>query len=392
MRKKYIFGKKLYISILTTIVVLLTTVATTFAWVGVFANSTFDTFNIGIKNLSLEEYGVEISLTGEDGTFSDVIQSEDIKRVILKNWGYSDVQIETYGVEGLFYNLNLDQCTTLPIVQDNKIVSFGSFTDIEGNPTHNYYTFDIYVAAIHSIKNEIASSSDFKLDVYLAKDIMTGTQKERVIINPFIYPDGFVNPLSGTNLKDGFTPILASTTINKAKVDSKSAYRVGFEKYKVVDKGHPEQYSNENPLSSIIYSGDNYNYPTYNENSSTYEFGGILEDDLNMAIGYYNSYEYKYAATRLKSVSATESNADIFAGDIYTIRGVEGTNPDKIFNSSTNHLIDSTNVSEQIDIEHMMKIKISFWIEGWDADCFNILNKAPVSLKIGFQLKNEDEF
>ena len=44
MRKKYIFGKKLYISVLTSILVLLTTVATTFAWVGVFANSTFDTF------------------------------------------------------------------------------------------------------------------------------------------------------------------------------------------------------------------------------------------------------------------------------------------------------------------------------------------------------------
>ena len=61
MRKKYIFGKKLYISVLTSILVLLTTVATTFAWVGVFANSTFESFNIGIKASSLEEYNVEIS-------------------------------------------------------------------------------------------------------------------------------------------------------------------------------------------------------------------------------------------------------------------------------------------------------------------------------------------
>ena len=61
MRKKYIFGKKLYISVLTSILVLLTTVATTFAWVGVFANSTFETFNIDLKASHLDEYGIEIS-------------------------------------------------------------------------------------------------------------------------------------------------------------------------------------------------------------------------------------------------------------------------------------------------------------------------------------------
>ena len=54
MRKKYIFGKKLYISVLTSILVLLTTVATTFAWVGVFANSTFESFDIDIKLSNLE--------------------------------------------------------------------------------------------------------------------------------------------------------------------------------------------------------------------------------------------------------------------------------------------------------------------------------------------------
>ena len=72
MRKKYIFGKKLYISILTSILVLLTTVATTFAWVGVFANSTFDQFDFNIKSSSLEEYGIEISLSGKENSFSDL--------------------------------------------------------------------------------------------------------------------------------------------------------------------------------------------------------------------------------------------------------------------------------------------------------------------------------
>ena len=83
MRKKYIFGKKLYISVLTSILVLLTTVATTFAWVGVFANSTFESFDVIIKASGLEEYGIVISATGEEGTFSDSISSTSIKRQIL---------------------------------------------------------------------------------------------------------------------------------------------------------------------------------------------------------------------------------------------------------------------------------------------------------------------
>ena len=41
-------------------------------------------FDIDIKLSNLEEYGLEISLTGEEGTFSDTISSEEIKKAILK--------------------------------------------------------------------------------------------------------------------------------------------------------------------------------------------------------------------------------------------------------------------------------------------------------------------
>ena len=59
---------------------------------------------------------------------------------------------------------------------------------------------------------------------------------------------------------------------------------IAFEKYKVVDRGHASEYTDsDEPLSAIIYSGDKYNYPTYNTLTNTYEFGGILPDDYNLS-------------------------------------------------------------------------------------------------------------
>ena len=105
MRKKYIFGKKLYISVLTSILVLLTTVATTFAWVGVFANSTFEQFDFSLKSSDLEEYGVEISLDGIK--FSEDISFDLIKPQILKNFGYKNVDYMTeQQINSLFNSLN----------------------------------------------------------------------------------------------------------------------------------------------------------------------------------------------------------------------------------------------------------------------------------------------
>ena len=104
MRKKYIFGKKLYISVLTSILVLLTTVATTFAWVGVFANSTFESFDIDIRASKLDEYSLEISSDGVN--FSDSISFDSLKKQILMNWGYTEEQLYSDDKINLYYYIN----------------------------------------------------------------------------------------------------------------------------------------------------------------------------------------------------------------------------------------------------------------------------------------------
>ena len=384
MRKKYIFGKKLYISVLTSILVLLTTVATTFAWVGVFANSTFEQFDVTIKASSLEEYGVVLSATGEEGSFSDTIKSIDIKRQILKNWGYHpDYLINDNDVNRLFALITMDQCTNLPIINDGKIKKLGQFKTIERFDTKHYFKFDIYISAISFYDASSNSSSSFLMDVFIGDGLLTGTEKYFPLTGSFTYPTSFISPL--TNLPNGIRPIIAGETITVVSVNSASSARVAFEKYPSVSLGHPELYDESSePTSTVIYTGDKYNYPTYNEKTGIYEFGGILQDAINLSTNYYNKYDHIYQKNGVNSVA--------LPSEMYEARGVESPTKDLILSSSTNHLINSSIPSEHISLNQMAKITVYLWFEGWDADCFNVINNSPVKLNISLSMSNEDVF
>ena len=385
MRKKYIFGKKLYISILTTIVVLFTTVATTFAWVGVFANSTFDEFEFNIKASSLEEYSLEISTNGID--FSDTIQFSEIKKQILLNWGYPEEQLYNNDrIDFLYSTLIHDQCTTIPVVQDNKIIRFNQFTDVHGDLTTKYYKFDIYISARKNYDTSV--TNDYNLDVFLGKKMLSGHINGKKLINPITFPSDFENPYDNLinngvfQLPNGYRTVIANETVSYARVDSASACRVGFEKYPVVEKYHPEAYnSTQLPNSGIIYQTD-YEYPVYNENDDVYSFGAILPNSSNFATLNYNASEWQFTNWKYWTMSIPD--------EILSTRGVDSITKDTVLSTSTNHLIDSTNSNEKIGVNQMMKMTIYFWFEGWDADCWNAINASPVNIDITFLPRNEE--
>jgi len=381
MRKKYLFGKKLYISVLTSILVLLTTIATTFAWVGVFANSTFESFDVIIKASGLEEYGIVISATGEEGTFSDSISSTSIKRQILANWGYHDSEVmDDNTVNNLFSSLNMHQCTNTPIVNGNKIQKLGQFKTIEGNDTRQYYKFDIYISSTRFY--EKSSSSSFLLDAYLNPGLLQAKTKQYRLLGTVPFPSSYVSPL--TDLPNGIRAINGGEEFLEVNSNVASAARVAFEKYEVVERGVPSLYVGKEPISTIIYSGDSYNYPTYNEIDNIHEFGGILPDAYNFAALYYNYYDFVNAKNGVNHVSVP--------AELYNIRGVESETADRTLHSTTNHLIDSQNNEEKIGLSTMMKVSISFWIEGWDADCYSVLDRNPITLSVSLSLANEEIF
>lgn len=390
MRKKYIFGKKLYISVLTSILVLLTTVATTFAWVGVFANSTFEQFDIGIRVSNLDEYNIDISLDGINFSKSGIIEGTELQKQILLNWGYSESVLDNdEKIQYLFSKLNQDQCTTVPVVQNNKIINLGDFVDVYGNKTNKYFKFDLYISA-KKVIDVNSSSNEFHLDVFLNENLMSGRlAKERRLFNPVTFKDTFINPydqMIENNLMvlpTGYRTVKAGETITSAKINPASASRMAFEKYEVVEKYHPEQYDLESkPQSAVIYQ-NGYEYPVYDELNNIYNFGAILPNEENFATLNYNLSEWQYAQQGHWVMD--------LPNEIWETRGVESSTKDFVISKENNHLIDSTNPKEQIDVEHMMKVTVYFWFEGWDADCFNSINASIVDFNITLLMSNEDK-
>ena len=75
-------AKRMYFSILMFCFSLVAIGFTTYAWYGIASNSTFDTFTINLKQNEAEdsEYGIQLSLTGKPGSFSDSIDPIALKR------------------------------------------------------------------------------------------------------------------------------------------------------------------------------------------------------------------------------------------------------------------------------------------------------------------------
>lgn len=341
--------KKMYISILVLVLVLFTGVATTYAWVGILTHSNFEEFEVNIKSSNLREYGLELSLDGVN--FTTEIETIDIEKQILLNFGYTDAQLSTdEQVERLFSSFRMDQCTVKPNFENNTL---SEFTTMKGSVTKRIFKFDLYISAFKVY--ETAITTDYKVDAFLHGDILQGTVGSYQLFNEFTYPSNFINNTGNV------TP---GTTISKMSVDSSYACRVAFQKYEVVEKYKPELYTEGSQINDlIIYQGGTQD-PMHYPDNNVYSFGGILETPYNLAMAEHNYY----------------SNTNVQVPDWAIERGKKELE----VNPQNSQLVDSTNVDEQIGVDEMMKMTIYMWFEGWDSDCYFAIDRKPVTLNLNF--------
>lgn len=345
--------KKVYISVLVFVLVLFTCVATTYAWVGILTNSTFEEFELNVNASNLKEYGIEISLDGVN--FSTEVDSTSLKKQILLNYGYNEQQLTSNEtVENTFSLFNLEQCTMQPDYANNKVTNFKTLANVD---TKKIFKFDIYVSAYKVYETD--NVTDYKLDAFLRGDILTGTAGTSDLFNEFKYPSDFVNE-----------SIAANQIISSAKCNSASATRLAIEKYEVVDKYHPELYSDtSNRVDLIIYQGGTQQ-PSYDESTGIYSYGGIVDDSYNLALWDYNNF----------------NNTSLSVPEWALERGLK----EREINEGNSQIIDSSLANEQVGVDKMMKLSFYFWYEGWDADCFNVINKKPVSINLNFSTSYRD--
>ena len=344
--------RKFYLSILITLLCAITLSMTTFAWIGLLTSSSIDNFQIGINVSDLQEYGIELSLTGEEGSFSTSINQTELKKEILKNYGINTNYYDSEEAVNFDFNrIKLDSCS-VEVYDDN---TFSSFLDVENKVTTKYFKFDIYISAFKTY--ESGSVDDYNLDAYLTGNLFSGTIATSNLINEFIYPSDFVNNgpnalVAGVRLKEQLT------------VDSSSACRLAIQKHNVVEKGHPELYENyDEVIDYVIYQGGTA-MPTYDPETKVYSFGGILEEKNNVALAEYNK-KFPYNKKLLPEWALKRNDL------VYDV-------------TSFNQIIDSKQANQKVTTSSMMKMTISFWFEGWDADCFDVINNEPVTLNLNF--------
>ena len=390
--KKYV--KKVYLSIMLVVFSILTMVATTYAWVGLLTSSTFDEFIINLQqndSPDAAEYGIEVSLDGTN--FYDSINQTELRRYLLHNIDptgtYKDYLkknsngsyvIKDNKVEDDFRKLRVDQCTVERPKEPNGQLStrLGYFKDMKNQTTFNLLQFDLYVS-IYKINSSEDYQSDKKLDLYLNSDRLitaaTPTNTSGIysasLFNDIEYPSVagtyLGQPILNNPLVTNSLPLSRRVSGN-VQVDIANSCRVAFEKYNSMPKGDNSSLSYDDEI--FIYQTGNV-YPTYDATTGVYDFGGVLPNDYNFARLYYNS------------IFTNNPLGDVPQGVLE--RG------DMVYNPTDENVVHLVNQADNVTTSRMVCFRVFFWFEGWDSDCFDIIDNKIVTVNLSFTTKSPNE-
>ena len=368
-------SKKMFISILTSVIVFVTMVATTFAWVGIFTYARTDSFQMNLKVQELDSnYFLTISSSGKAGSFGNDVPTIEVERQVV-NYIYDNKyknESDT-SISYIFDEIKLSPVTTL-VNGNNELSRFekmnfnsGQLNFIDGEK--DVYKFDLYLSV--NTKEGISSeTTGIKANVFLTdlNDVLVGSLGTGRFNNSNPFNELPSNPINDLlkNIPDKFT------------VNSKNAARFALSMYEPIsiDSSYDDSY---HPVKTIIFEGGKET-PSYDPSSDSYDLGGCLDHDQNTALQelkvvrpyYANStvlYNKKLAAVQeRKDLEITEENSKIW--------------------DKQEHINDYLGCMNGIQTK--MKISVCFWFEGWDADCLNFIVRQPVTLNLSFTAGSDD--
>ncbi len=382
------YARKIYMSIFTTLFILITCVATTFAWVGMFTTANLGSFDLNLKVVDIDaEYVLKISSDGNQ--FDDSINSNSVKRQILKNMGFSQDVIDNVldeGLDAFFYTYAVME----PVTTDKDLTEFYSMDNLKNSKPFlkkcsNLFKFDIYLAidtldGISVLSPEELNSLNINANVFFENidSAITGVNSRGNLINP--------NPFS-TIPSDSDYACLNGVDYRDITINTKNSSRLAFQIYEPIPI-NSSYLGNELPMNTIIYQGGKQ-IPSVN--NGVYDLGGILPEEYNLALREINStYNCNVKLDNLNVdsnddgvISTSERIGYLGAYERYAnstdLEMVEANN--KIWNSPT--AISGTNyLGIQNGIQTKMKVSIYFWYEGYDSDCLNLIDFKPTTLSI----------
>lgn len=367
----HIAMRKVYMSILTIMLVTVTMFATTYAWVGILTYSHISEFDLNLKTQDLEsDYFLSISASGEENTFSDIANSSVIKEQILLNMG-KDLSIIPYDKQSdtdMYYQVIdelFDKSNDLYPVTTSKTGMLNNefygmdnkkFNSITNEKTTHFFRFDLYLSIEAKKEEMLTDDVNAQIDIILPfiEETLQGSRRSIRLGNNFEYPLDNLYALDIPSNKISNDQII---TVNSA-----SATRLAIAVYDPILRGESYQ-GTEQPSKLVIYQGGTKT-PTYDATTDTYSFGGILPEEYNLALV---EHKKKYNLGTDKLNVPTEM---INRGDLELIEEnkvlVDGTNGFGIVNGK----------------KTVLKLTVFFWFEGWDSDCFEVINNQNVNINL----------
>ena len=370
------FSKKMLISILTSVVVFVTMIATTFAWVGIFTYANTECFNLNLKVQDLDSnYFLTISSTGKKDSFSSEVSSIELKKQMLKsNFGDKYDDFSNDAINSVFRGYSTLTPITTVLSEDKNIASFEKINlknkySLEFIETDEFLKFDLYLS-VNTKEGINEETTGIKSNVYLNNidKCLEGIKKSFTFTNKNPFKE---LPSSSTN---DFLKTIPETFNMNTKNCARFALAV-YDPIKIDD-----EYSNEAPAYTKIFQGGS-NEPEYDYLSDSYDLGGILPEEQNTALIellYIRDYYKKY------------SNLDLFSNKLNTalarndLELVEENR--QIWNKSEHE----SYLGCMDGIQTKMKISVYLWFEGWDSDCINSIDSEIATLNLSFTSGTDD--
>ena len=364
-------SKKMLISILTSVIVFVTMVATTFAWVGIFTYANSDLFQMNLKVVDQKtNYFLTISSSGKKGTFSDSIPISEIERQVVNNRFNNMYSNESDDIIHKIYNLSPLSNVSVLLNESGNLGDFYSLNVgnkfsvefVESN--NNYLTFDIYLS-VDTKEGISPDTTGIKANVILneIEKCLDGTQMYYRFLND--------NPFTELPSDSVYSILKEIDNKKNFNINSKNAVRFSLSLYNPISID--EAYNDfDLPIKTVIYQGGNQ-LPTYNETDNVYDLGGILESEYNTASKELLTVRSRYIEENsyFKKLSETVNNRN----DLELIE----SNREIWDRDAQNEYLGCMN-----GIQTKMKIKVCLWFEGWDSDCIKAIEEKPITLNLSF--------
>jgi len=387
-------SKKMFISILTSVIVFVTMVATTFAWVGIFTYANIDSFQMNLKINKSSNYFLTISPfdSNNNKDYGEEIPIIDLEKQALKNWGL-DINDETPNVviTSKYQERSLVEPSTPVYDSNGNISSFSRIANLANGPV-KFVDSDQYI----------------KFDIYLSVNTLEGIDDETTGVNSNVVLDEISNTLVGiTNTyflnvgnairnnqyapsnfdwqkydaHKSLTNIVVENNITKyidkrnITIDSASAARFALEVFNPI-KLTDTYKGDEKPSKTIVYQGGSA-LPTYDETTDVYSMGGILPEEYNFGVQEASAIYNKYLEIPKQTLNY-ESN----------VRTLTGTRKDNyVWKAPEQNEVDTEEINYlgvEDGIQTKQKITVYYWFEGWDSDCTWVIDLKRVTMNLCF--------